>query len=162
MDRTLIDVTARFAHGFLRHLDASPQGGFTYPRLRVLEFLQCQGPTTMRPLADRLGLSARNLTAVADALEVDGFVRRVAHPTDRRATILEITDAGRAAACAALEPRFAEISALFDALGTAEREQLRATLTTLVERMEQGCPSADCDAMSDETASRPHRSSRSD
>ena len=73
---------------FLRWLDACPEGGFTYPRLRVLEALHCQGPAKMKSLADALGLSARNMTAVADSLESEGLLRRVAHPTDRRATLL--------------------------------------------------------------------------
>jgi DNA-binding MarR family transcriptional regulator len=145
-ERSLIDLSARFSHAFLRHLDGSPKGGFSYPRLRVLEVLHCQGPTTMRPLAETLGLTARNLTAIADSLEADGLVRRVAHPSDRRATILEITKEGFAVAEEALAPRFAEISALFEPLNTQQRKRLIATLEVLVERMEQGCPSlaGDC------------------
>jgi DNA-binding MarR family transcriptional regulator len=140
-ERALIDLSARFAHGFLRHVDGTSKGGFSYPRLRVLEHLHCKGATTMRPLAEALGLSARNMTAVADSLEADGLVRRVAHPTDRRATILELTAEGLVAAEAALAPRFAEISALFDPLSETQRRRLISTLSTLVERMEQGCPS---------------------
>jgi DNA-binding MarR family transcriptional regulator len=143
-ERAIIDLSARFAHAFLRHLDGSTKGGFSYPRLRVLEYLHCKGATTMRPLAEGLGLSARNMTAVADSLEADGLVRRVAHPTDRRATILEITDDGRVAIERALEPRFAEISALFDPLSDAQRRRFVSTLSALVDRMEQGCPSVAC------------------
>lgn len=143
-DRELIDLSARFAHAFLRHLGGSTKGGFSYPRLRVLEQLHCKGATTMRPLAEDLGLSARNLTAVADSLEAEALVQRVAHPTDRRATILELTDSGRAAAEDALAPRFAEISSLFEPLTDTQRHRFVATLSALVDRMEQGCPSADC------------------
>jgi DNA-binding MarR family transcriptional regulator len=143
-ERAIIDLSARFAHAFLRHLDGSTKGGFSYPRLRVLEYLHCKGPTTMRPLAEGLGLSARNMTAVADSLEADGFLRRVAHPTDRRATILELTDDGVVAAEAALAPRFAEISALFEPLSDTQRRRFVATLSTLVDRMEQGCPESGC------------------
>jgi DNA-binding MarR family transcriptional regulator len=94
----------------------------------------------MRTLADGLGLSARNVTAVADALEADGLVRRVAHPTDRRATILELTDAGFAAADASLAPRLAEISRLFDELPPAARSEFQQSLAALVATMESGCP----------------------
>ena len=86
--RELLDLSARFSRLFLKWLDACPEGGFTYPRLRVLEALHCQGPAKMKSLADALGLSARNMTAVADSLESEGLLRRVAHPTDRRATLL--------------------------------------------------------------------------
>ena len=37
-----------------------------------------------------------SVTNIVDRLEAQGFVRRVAHPTDRRTTLAEITDEGRA------------------------------------------------------------------
>ena len=138
--RDLVDLSARFAHGFLRWLDGSGSGGFTYPRLRVLETLHCKGPAMMRTLAEGLGLSARNITAVADSLETDGLVRRVAHPSDRRATILELTDDGFAAADASLAPRMAEISRLFDELPPPARNEFQQSLAALVAAMESGCP----------------------
>lgn len=141
VDRQLLDLSARFARGLGRFLDGKSSGGFSYPHLRVLETLHCQGSTTMRPLAERLGLTARNLTAVADALESDGLLRRVGHPTDRRATILELTDEGMAAAEEALAPRFGEIMALFDRLSPDDRARFADTLGELVAAMEAGCPS---------------------
>ena len=138
----LVDLSAHFAHAFLRWLDGSGAGGFTYPRLRVLETLHCKGPAMMRTLADGLGLSARNLTAVADGLEADGLVRRVAHPTDRRVTILELTDSGFAAADESLAPRMAEISRLFDELTPTARSEFQQSHAALVAAMESGCPAA--------------------
>ena len=140
--RDLVDLSARFAQSFLRWLDGSGAGGFTYPRLRVLETLHCKGPAMMRTLADGLGLSARNLTAVADGLEADGLVRRAAHPSDRRATILELTDAGFAAADESLGPRLAEISRLFDELPPPARNEFQRSLAALVAAMESGCPAS--------------------
>ncbi len=137
--RELLELSARFSRLFLKWLDACPEGGFTYPRLRVLEALHCQGPAKMKSLADALGLSARNMTAVADSLEGEGLLRRVAHPTDRRATLLELTDDGLAAADRSLVPRLAEISRLFDELSPATRTSLRGTLATLVAALESGC-----------------------
>src|SRR6188474_338647 len=96
--RDLVEMSARFSQAFLRWLDDSPGGGLTYPRLRILETLHCQGPAKMRSLADDIGLSPRNLTALADSLETEGLVRRTPHPTDRRVTLLELTDDGMAAA----------------------------------------------------------------
>jgi DNA-binding MarR family transcriptional regulator len=96
----------------------------------------------MKSLADALGLSARNLTAVADSLEEESLVRRVAHPSDRRATLLELTDAGRAAADQSLVPRLVEISRLFDELSPTARADLHNMLTTLVTSMESTTDSA--------------------
>ncbi len=137
--RELLELSARFSHSFLRWVDAGPAGGLTFPRLRLLEALHCQGPAKMKTLADALGLSARNLTAVADSLEGEGLLRRVAHPSDRRATLLELTDDGQAAADESLVPRLVEISRLFDELSPTARNNLRGTLATLVAAMESGC-----------------------
>jgi DNA-binding MarR family transcriptional regulator len=140
-NRELLELSARFSQGFQRWLDAGSTNGLTYPRLRVLEMLHCQGPAKMKTLADGLGLSARNLTAVADSLEGEGLVRRLAHPTDRRATLLELTADGLAAANRSLAPRLIEISRLFDQLSPTARNQLRSTLSALVATMESGCAS---------------------
>lgn len=66
-------------------------------------------------------------------------LRRVAHPSDRRATLMELTNDGLAAADQSLGPRLAEISRLFDELSPAARNELRGTLATLVDAMETGC-----------------------
>jgi DNA-binding MarR family transcriptional regulator len=141
--RELVELSAKFAQAFRRWLDASCPDGLTYPGLRVLESLHCEGPAKMKALADNLGLSARNMTSVADALEHDGLVRRAAHPTDRRATLLELTATGTAAADESLAPRLAEISQLFDELSPTARTNLRHALATLVTAMETSCAGRD-------------------
>ena len=70
----------------------APAGGPSTSRLRLLESLQCEGAQKMSDLADALGVTPRNITALVDGLEEEGMVRRVAHPTDRRATLIELTD----------------------------------------------------------------------
>jgi DNA-binding MarR family transcriptional regulator len=131
-NRELIEQTARFSHAFVRWLGKSPNSALSYQRLRVLEILHCRGPARMCDLADLIGLPARNFTTVADALESEDLVRRSPHPTDRRATLLELTPAGSTAAEHALAPRLAEISELFDVLTPAEKDKLQVTLKTLL------------------------------
>jgi DNA-binding MarR family transcriptional regulator len=63
----------------------------------------------------------------------------VGHPTDRRATLLELTPTGQAAADESLAPRLEEISRLFDELSPTARNNLRQALTALVAAMEAGC-----------------------
>lgn len=129
-NRELIELSARFSHAFLRWLDGA-QGELPYPRLRVLEVLHCQGPAMMKDLADGVGISARNLTTLADGLEHEGLLRRVPHPTDRRATLLELTSSGVAAAESALAPRLAEIGRLFNLLSPTQQTQLARAMRTL-------------------------------
>jgi DNA-binding MarR family transcriptional regulator len=49
------------------------------------------GPSTQQALANRLEVSARNITGLVDALEGGGYVERAPHPTDRRATLVTLT-----------------------------------------------------------------------
>jgi DNA-binding MarR family transcriptional regulator len=128
----LVKETADFAHAYLRWTDAGDCDGISYPRLRLLEQLHCVGPNMMRALGDELGLTPRNMTALVDSMEEEGLVARRAHPTDRRAVLVELTDAGLKAADALLEPRIKEMSALFDDLSPAEQKRFLATLGTLL------------------------------
>jgi DNA-binding MarR family transcriptional regulator len=65
------------------------------PRMRLLAAMSDQPRTRMGDLAARLGLTARTITTLVDALEREGLLARRPDPTDRRATLLELTEAGR-------------------------------------------------------------------
>jgi len=76
--------------------------GLTVSRANVLWQLRRRGPVTQRELADALGVTARTVTGLIDGLVATGFVTRQPHPTDRRATLVTLTEHG-AATVAALE-----------------------------------------------------------
>ena len=120
-----------FSAAFQRWIDSCGADGLRYDRLRLLEQLHCRGPEMMRALGDDLGLTPRNMTAAVDALEGEGLVRRKAHPTDRRATLVELTDTGMAAAEEALAPRLAAIADLFEELSEFEQQRLAEFLDRL-------------------------------
>jgi DNA-binding MarR family transcriptional regulator len=65
------------------------------PRMRLLAAMSDQPRTRMGDLAARLGLTARTITTLVDALEREGLLARRSDPTDRRATLLELTETGR-------------------------------------------------------------------
>ncbi|MGH3918500.1 MAG: MarR family winged helix-turn-helix transcriptional regulator [Pseudonocardiaceae bacterium] len=69
--------------------------GLTRSRAHVLWELHQRGPVTQRVLAQALDVSARNITGLVDALVATGFVTREPHPTDRRATLVTLTDHGK-------------------------------------------------------------------
>jgi DNA-binding MarR family transcriptional regulator len=134
--RRLVEDTAAFAHAYLRWIDAQAAEGLTLPRLLLVERLDCKGPAMMRTLADELGLSPRNMTALVDSLEAEGLVRRKPHPTDRRATVIELTEDGTAAACeTVLIPQMGAMSCLFTDLEPEAQDQFSAALATLREGM---------------------------
>jgi DNA-binding MarR family transcriptional regulator len=62
--------------------------------LAVLFFAR-SGEMPLVALSERLLVHPTSVTSTVDSLERLGFVSRVAHPTDRRATLARITDAGR-------------------------------------------------------------------
>ena len=51
--------------------------------------------TSPTEIAQRLGVTAAGATEIIDRLEGKRLLRRLAHPTDRRATRVEITPSGR-------------------------------------------------------------------
>jgi len=122
-----------FSGGFQRWISGVGTEGLSYARLRLLEDLHCQGPQKMRELADDLGLTPRNITDAVDALEHEGLVRRTAHPTDRRATLVELTDAGVDTAEKELAPRLSAIGDLFSDLSESEQRRLVDLLDRLAD-----------------------------
>lgn len=83
--------------------------GLTLPRVHLLWEVHRAGPTTQRALAEALAVSPRNITGLVDALEASGHARRAPHPTDRRASLVELTEAGRSA-MAAMEREHREVA----------------------------------------------------
>ena len=61
------------------------------PRLRLLLAVEEVGRLRMGDLAEDLGITARTVTTLVDALEREGLLARLPDPTDRRATLLELT-----------------------------------------------------------------------
>lgn len=95
--------------------------GVTEARLKLLFILEANGPQKMSALAKSARIAARTLTTLVDALEREGLARRVPHSSDRRATLIELTDAGAAIADEAAGPYWSAKGFLFDSLSTDER-----------------------------------------
>ena len=98
--------------------------GTSVARLRLLDVLHCYGPLRMRDVGDRLGVTARNVTALVDGLEADGLVRRVAHATDRRVTMIELTRAGATQGRELWNGHVARAGEVFEALPPEDRQEL--------------------------------------
>lgn len=75
---------------------ALARDGLTVSRVTLLWALRRTGPCPQRVLAEALGVSARAVTSLVDALVATGFVTREPHPTDRRATLVTLTEHGTA------------------------------------------------------------------
>jgi DNA-binding MarR family transcriptional regulator len=64
--------------------------------LRALQSLERLGPSLVTELGDDLGLLSSTASRLSDRLTEAGYITRRVSPTNRRATLLELTDAGRA------------------------------------------------------------------
>jgi DNA-binding MarR family transcriptional regulator len=129
--RRLVAETARFTSAFVRWMESRACGGLSYARLRLLQALHCGGPAIMRDLGVQLGVSPRNMTALVDAMEDAQLVVRRPHPTDRRATLVELSPAGAQEAEQALEPRLDAMAELFEDFSAAEQQAFADTLVRL-------------------------------
>jgi DNA-binding MarR family transcriptional regulator len=69
--------------------------GLTPARAEVLWLLHRTGPRTQRELSELLKCTPRNVTGLVDALDRAGFVERTAHPRDRRAIVVRLSEPGR-------------------------------------------------------------------
>jgi DNA-binding MarR family transcriptional regulator len=134
--RRLVAETARFTSAFLRWMEGRACGGLTYARLRLLQALHCGGPAIMRDLGVQLGVSPRNMTAMVDALEEAQLVVRRPHPTDRRATLVELSPSGAREAEQALEPRLDAMAELFEGFSAAEQQAFADALARLGRAMQ--------------------------
>ncbi|ALG27717.1 MarR family winged helix-turn-helix transcriptional regulator [Glutamicibacter halophytocola] len=93
-----ITAVMRTASIFLQRADAilKPHG-LTFARFEVLALLgfSKRGSLPMSQASDLLQVHATSLTNSVDRLESTGLVRRIAHPTDGRTRLLELTTQGQ-------------------------------------------------------------------
>ena len=68
-----------------------------YEVLMLLHFSK-RGALPMRTIGSRLQVHKTSVTNAVDRLEAAHLVQRLPHPTDRRATLVELTRSGRALA----------------------------------------------------------------
>lgn len=106
--------------------------GLTFARYEALVLLTFarSARLPMRVMGERLQLHPTSVTNIVDRLEKDGLVKRVPHPTDRRTTLVEITDDGRARREAATTA-VTEIDFGMRGLTTKQTAQLTDLLTRI-------------------------------
>jgi DNA-binding MarR family transcriptional regulator len=106
--------------------------GLSVARLRALRAL-ASAPEPPRPsdLGAVLGIAARTVTSMVDALAREGLVVRLPHPSDRRAHLLALTPEGERLHTEAERLDRAALATATAALTPADRARLRELLGTL-------------------------------
>ncbi|MCZ8510895.1 MarR family transcriptional regulator [Paenibacillus filicis] len=108
----------------------------TGPRLRVLSTVSEVGKIRMNELAAKLGIQARTVTDLVDALEKDNLLIRSPDPTDRRATRLQLTELAQAHLSEALSKQTEIAEKLVQGLTQEQRSQFLELLLHLFNEKE--------------------------
>jgi DNA-binding MarR family transcriptional regulator len=128
----LVDEFAAFGPCYLKWVKSQLQDcGLSYARMRLLGTLHCNGSQIMSNISDDLGVTRRNVTALVDALEDEGLVRRMPHPTDRRATIIELTPQGAETTDSMYNGHREAVAEVFTSLSEDDRHELVRLLGSL-------------------------------
>ena len=91
----LTEAVSLLQHAVQEQLQA--EGGLSYVQFEVLaKLVDAKRPLTMTELADGVVYSRSGLTHQAGLLETAGLIVRKGSPDDKRATVVDITKAGRA------------------------------------------------------------------
>ncbi|BBY44297.1 MarR family transcriptional regulator [Mycolicibacterium celeriflavum] len=86
--RGLLDVNVLVLDRMEKRIGLAP--------LRALQALDRLGPSRVTELGDELGMLPSTASRLSDRLADAGYITRRVAPTNRRATLLELTDSGRA------------------------------------------------------------------
>jgi DNA-binding MarR family transcriptional regulator len=129
----LIRVMEEFTRMHIR-LPAAQRLSFT--TLSVLHTLAGRGPQRLTELTASEQVTQPAITQVVTNLERAGLVARRPHPTDRRAVLVHVTEAGRAVVDGRRAERTARLTQLADQLTDAERAAIAAALPALARLVE--------------------------
>jgi DNA-binding MarR family transcriptional regulator len=109
--------------------------GLTRARTQLLWELRRLGPSTQQTLATALNVTPRNVTGLVDALEAGGFVDRRRHPSDRRATLVTLTNLGTKTTAEMARGRELIASELVARFDDDQLDQFSRNLDTIAERL---------------------------
>ena len=89
-----------------------------------------------KQLTEEMRINASTMSEFIGHLETDGFVERNIDPSDKRATLITLTEKGRARACELQDERKEKLDQLFSPLTEEEQKELFRLLNKLQRRAE--------------------------
>ncbi|MEM9640012.1 MAG: MarR family transcriptional regulator [Pseudomonadota bacterium] len=152
---SLVRLLEVFEPAYRRFMGTGLPPGVSAARLRMLGLLADRGPMTMTDLCRASDVTPQNITGLVDALEREGAVTRVVHPTDRRKRMIALSDVSRSEVLAQLSAHRAHLARLFEELAPREKAGFAYVLKGLIERLEEGRAPA-TDEPSSKIGSFPH------
>ncbi|NLC24287.1 MAG: MarR family transcriptional regulator [Oxalobacter sp.] len=124
-------LLAKTASELLRQQDRHlAKFGLSQARFQLLILLERSGNGEMTPadLTREMGIAMKNTLRLIGYMEKDGIVSRMPHETDRRATIVRITEKGRELLFSLLPGNYRFMNRAFEKLDAASRAALRELL----------------------------------
>jgi len=121
----LTDVSGLLPHAIARRT------GLSVSELHSLRHLLA-GPLGPNDLARTLGVTSAASSGIVDRLESRGHVSRQAHPTDKRRTVVVISDSGRTEVMTELRPMFEGLVAADARLSDEDRHVVDAYLRDII------------------------------
>jgi len=109
----------------------SPTPGVTAAHAAAVTTLFDHGPMRMGEFAQRESIRMPSATTLIENLVGKGFVARHPDPDDRRAVLIELTPAGRAAVEETQVQRDATLTAAFESLTPEHKSALAAAVPAL-------------------------------
>ncbi|MFJ9819193.1 MarR family winged helix-turn-helix transcriptional regulator [Streptomyces sp. NPDC101151] len=110
----------------------------SFTTLSVLDTLAFSGPTRLTDLVRTEQMSQPGVTQLVTRLERDGLVERRPDPTDGRAVLVHITEAGLKVGQARHQDRARHLQPLISLLTSEERQTISAALPVLARLADLG------------------------
>ncbi len=106
--------------------------GFTVSEWRILASLAGSGPVSIGRLAQFVVMKQPTVTRVLDRQEARGEIRRIAHKTDRRITLVSITPKGTRLVAELIELAREHEQRVLKPLGGEHAAALKASLRQII------------------------------
>ena len=117
----------------IRHLAR----GTSLTSRNVLAALAVEGPSRLTALATATGIAQPAMTQLVGRLEREGLVVRLVDPEDARATLVAITDAGRALRAELHQSAYERMAELLDRLSADDQATLALAMRVAMPLLEQ-------------------------
>jgi len=131
----ITDQDAAVAAGFERFYETlrrlTPRGPLSLTAASTLRRLERSGPHRLSELYAPEGISQPAMTQLVTRLEKEGLAERTGDPSDGRAVVVSITEAGRAAVAHRREVRAGALSELLRGLSPEDYAAVVAALPGL-------------------------------
>jgi DNA-binding MarR family transcriptional regulator len=124
----LTDVSGLLPHALARRT------GLSESELHSLRYL-LGGPLGPNDLARTLGVTSAASSGIVDRLEARGHVSRQPHPTDKRRTVVVISDSGRTEVLTQMRPMFEALVAADAKLTDQQRTVVEGYLRDITAAM---------------------------